>query len=108
MPRLNQKKADAASTIKECLIYNQEWKQNLSFEENMEDFEDCVNEYLAEGWQPLGPPTFSDSWMSCDYCGGRAVQTFIREKSVEPVVVVDIPPVVFAENVRPAREFDSY
>ena len=74
-----------------------------NFEENMNQFDEVVNERLAEGWQLLGPPTFSLAW--CDMRrGGIAIQTLVREKNVELVVVVDVNPhVVIAECVKPLR-----
>jgi hypothetical protein len=74
-----------------------------NFDENMKEFDEVVNERLAEGWQLLGPPTFSLGW--CDMQrGGIAIQTLVREKNVELVVVVDVKPhVVVAECVKPLR-----
>jgi len=96
-------------TMKECKIYHHYWNGEYdrmididAFDSNMEDFEICVNEYLEEGWQPLGPPTFIH--LSNNLRWRYAVITLVREKSVEPAVVVDIPPVLVAENVRPTRQ----
>jgi hypothetical protein len=74
-----------------------------NFDENMLDFDEVVNEKLQEGWQLLGPPTFSLGW--CDMqSGGIAIQTLIREKNVETAVVVDVnPEVLVAECVKPVR-----
>jgi hypothetical protein len=75
----------------------------LNFEKNMEEFEDIVNEYLEEGWQPLGAPTFSTGWLSRSR-QGVAIQALIREKNVEPAVVVDVnPTVIIAEQIKPLR-----
>ena len=97
-------------TMKECKIYHHYWSDAYNnmptdmdeFDNNMEDFELCVNEYLEEGWQPLGPATFKHSTGALRW--EYAVITLVREKSVEPAVVVDVPPVVVAENVRPTRQ----
>jgi hypothetical protein len=74
-----------------------------NFDENMLDFDEVVNEKLQEGWQLLGPPTFSLGW--CDMqSGGIAIQTLVREKNVETAVVVDVnPEVLVAECVKPVR-----
>ena len=96
-------------TMQECKIYHHYWNDAYNnmptdmdeFDNNMEEFESCVNEYLEEGWQPLGPPTFVHltNRMRWNY----AVITLVRDKSVEPAVVVDVPPVLVAENVRATR-----
>jgi hypothetical protein len=74
-----------------------------NFDDNMLDFDEVVNEKLQEGWQLLGPPTFSLGW--CDkQPGGVAIQTLVREKNVETAVVVDVnPEVLVAECVKPVR-----
>ena len=76
---------------------------NKNFEENMDEFVAVVNEKLEEGWQLLGPPTFSLGW--CDMQnGGIAIQSLVRDKGVEHAVVVDVQPdVVVAECVKPLR-----
>ena len=76
---------------------------HLNFEKNMEEFEGTVNDYLEEGWRPLGAPSFSKEWM-IGSGGGMVIQALIREKNVERALVVDVSPnVVIAENVTPLR-----
>jgi hypothetical protein len=83
--------------------YNSEAKNDLNFEKNMEEFESAVNELLEEGWRPLGAPIFSITWLSRTHCG-IAIQALVREKNVEPAVVVEVnPAVVIAEQVRGLR-----
>ena len=78
-------------------------KNDLNFEKNMEEFEDAVNECLEEGWRPLGGPTFSITWLSRSPYG-IAIQALVREKNIEPAVVVEVnPTVVIAEQVRGLR-----
>jgi len=75
----------------------------LNFEKNMEEFENLVNDYFEEGWQTLGAHTFSIEWLS-RIRGGLVIQALVREKNVEPAVVVDVnPAVVVAEQVRGLR-----
>jgi hypothetical protein len=82
---------------------NTDKKSDLNFEKNMEEFEYTVNELLEEGWQPLGAPTFSITWLSRTR-HGIAIQALVREKDVEPAVVVEVnPDVVIAEQVKPLR-----
>jgi len=82
---------------------NTDQKSDSNFEKNMEEFESAVNELLEEGWQPLGAPTFSRTWLSRTHCG-IAIQALIREKNIERAVVVDVSPnVAIAENVTPLR-----
>ena len=82
---------------------NTDKKSDLNFEKNMEEFEYAVNELLEEGWQPLGAPTFSITWLSRTH-HGIAIQALVREKDVEPAVVVEVnPDVVIAEQVKPLR-----
>ena len=75
-----------------------------NFDENMQDFDQFVNEKLEEGWQLHGPPTFSLGW--CDMqSGGVAFQTLVRDKNIEPAIVLEvIPEVVIAECVKPLRQ----
>jgi hypothetical protein len=82
---------------------NTDKKSDLNFEKNMEEFESAVNELLEEGWQPLGAPTFSITWLSRTHCG-IAIQALVREKNVEQAVVVEVnPEVLVAEQVRGLR-----
>jgi hypothetical protein len=82
---------------------NTDQKSDLNFEKNMEEFERAVNELLEEGWQPLGAPTFSITWLSRTHCG-IAIQALVREKNVEQAVVVEVnPKVLVAEQVRGLR-----
>jgi hypothetical protein len=77
--------------------------RDLNFEKNMEEFESAVNEFLEEGWQPLGAPTFSAAWLS-NTQHGLAIQALVREKNVEQAVVVEVnPEVLVAEQVRGLR-----
>jgi len=62
-----------------------------NFDENMKEFDAVVNERLEEGWQLLGPPTFSSHWL-CMSGQGMAVQALVREKNIEPAIVVDVHP----------------
>ena len=74
-----------------------------NFDENMTEFDEVVNEKLEEGWRPLGPPSFSISWFDM-VSGGLAVQTLVRDKNIEPAVVVDVrPDILIAECVKPLR-----
>uniref|UniRef100_A0A6C0F5L2 Uncharacterized protein n=1 Tax=viral metagenome TaxID=1070528 RepID=A0A6C0F5L2_9ZZZZ len=83
---------------------NTDQKSDSNFEKNMEEFESAVNELLEEGWQPLGAPTFSMTWLSRTHCG-IAIQALIREKNIERAIVVDVSPnVAIAENVTPLRQ----
>lgn len=66
-----------------------------NFDLNMQALEDEVNEYLEMGWQPLGPPTFSNSWLTKTRYG-IAIQALTREKNVEQADAVD-------EQVKPLR-----
>ena len=68
---------------------------------NMENFEDSVNEKLAEGWRPTGSPQFNDGWGYNR--GARAYQALVRDRTVEPAVLVDVTQAVLAEQVRPLR-----
>ena len=80
-----------------------EEKSYLNFEKNMEEFQSVVNEFLEEGWQPLGAPIFSMTWLSRTHYG-IAIQALVREKNVESAVVVDVnPEVIVAEQVRGLR-----
>lgn len=82
---------------------NTDQKSDLNFEKNMEEFERAVNDLLEEGWQPLGAPTFSITWLSRTHCG-IAIQALVREKNVEQAVVVEVnPEVIVAEQVRALR-----
>ena len=82
---------------------NSDEKSDLNFEKNMEEFERAVNELLEEGWQPLGGPTYSITWLSRAH-HGIAIQALVREKNVEPAVVVEVNPrVIIAEQVKPLR-----
>ena len=82
---------------------NNDQKSDSNFEKNMEEFESAVNELLEEGWQPLGAPTFSITWLSRTHCG-IAIQALVREKNVEQAVVVEVnPEVIVAEQVRGLR-----
>ena len=73
-----------------------------NFDENMKEFDAVVNERLEEGWQLLGQPTFSSDWLCRS--GGIAVQALVREKNIEPAIVVEVhPTVVIAECVRQLR-----
>ena len=75
----------------------------LNFDKNMEEFEGMVNDYLEEGWRPLGAPSFSKEWM-IGSSGGMVIQALVREKNIERAVVVDVSPnVAIAENVMPLR-----
>jgi len=56
-------------------ISEENLKQN--FDLNMQALADHVNKYLAMGWQPLGPPTFSSSWLSRTR-HGLAIQALTR------------------------------
>jgi len=71
-------------------------------EVNLRRLEDFVNEHLAEGWEALGPPRFSESWMRGERTG-KAIQSLVRRKNVEQAVVVEIPAVITAECVKPVR-----
>jgi hypothetical protein len=75
-----------------------------NFDENMQDFDQFVNEKLEEGWQLHGPPSFSLGW--CDMqIGGVAIQCLVRDKNIEPAIVVEVSPeVVIAEGVKPLRQ----
>jgi hypothetical protein len=82
---------------------NTDQKSDLNFEKNMEEFESAVNDLLEEGWQPLGAPTFSITWLSRTH-HGIAIQALVREKNVEQAVVVEVnPEVLVAEQVRGLR-----
>jgi hypothetical protein len=81
---------------------NTDEKARINFERNMESFEENVNEKLDEGWTPLGPPTFSSSWL-CKARGGLAIQTLIRDKNIQPAVVVEVNPPIVAANVKALR-----
>jgi hypothetical protein len=82
---------------------NTDQKSDSNFEKNMEEFESAVNELLEEGWQPLGAPTFSITWLSRTH-HGIAIQALVREKNVEQAVVVEVnPKVLVAEQVRGLR-----
>jgi len=82
---------------------NTDQKSDSNFEKNMEEFESAVNELLEEGWQPLGAPTFSITWLSRTH-HGIAIQALVREKNVEQAVVVEVnPEVLVAEQVRGLR-----
>jgi hypothetical protein len=82
---------------------NTDQKSDSNFEKNMEEFESAVNELLEEGWQPLGAPTFSITWLSRTH-RGIAIQALVREKNVEQAVVVEVnPKVLVAEQVRGLR-----
>lgn len=75
-------------------------KQN--FDLNMQALEDHVNEYLEMGWQPLGPPTFSSSWLTKTR-HGVAIQALTRERDVEQAQMADVALPVVAEQVKPLR-----
>lgn len=68
--------------IKPCFS-EETLKQN--FDLNMQALEDEVNEYLEMGWQPLGPPTFSNSWLTRTR-HGIAIQALTREKGANEEV----------------------
>ena len=90
-------------TFLDCSCESNRDKLEKNFERNMEDFESYVNEYLDEGWQPLGSPTFSIDWL--DLQGkGLAIQALTREKNVDHAIVVEVSPsVIIAEQVKPLR-----
>ena len=90
-------------TFVNCSSNSSREKLEKNFETNMEGFEKYVNEYLDQGWKPLGPPNFSVDWL--DLQGeGLAIQALTREKSVEQAFVVDVSPdVVIAKHVKPLR-----
>lgn len=73
----------------------QEKKYNL--DKNMDSFIRAVNDKCEEGWVPLGAP---DIQLSSKH---GATQAMTRKVGVEQAVVVDIDPVVIAEEVRPVR-----
>lgn len=73
-----------------------------NFDKNMENFEGHVKTHLLEGWQLLGPPTFSQSWLTRSG-GGIAIQSIFRPKNIVPAIVVDVNPPIFAEQIRPLR-----
>jgi len=65
----------------------------------MQALEDEVNARLAEGWEPLGGPSFSKSWT----CDGQAYQGLVRNRIVEAAVLVVAEMEAVAENVQPLR-----
>ena len=73
-----------------------------NFDKNMENFEEHVNTHLAEGWQLLGPPVFSQSWLTRNG-EGIVIQSLFRPKNIAPAVVVEVNPPIVAEQVRPLR-----
>ena len=37
---------------------------STNFDENMQEFDEVVNEKLKEGWRTLGPPIETSSWQT--------------------------------------------
>jgi hypothetical protein len=65
----------AQQTTKTYMVMDYEWellpnfegqcpleKCRLEHEFNMNSFEKYVNEYIEQGWTPLGPPAFVNGW----------------------------------------------
>jgi hypothetical protein len=65
----------AQQTTKTYMVVDYEWELLLTFEGqcpleksrlehefNMNSFEKYVNEYIDQGWIPLGPPAFVNGW----------------------------------------------
>lgn len=73
-----------------------------NFEKNMEAFDDHVNEHLVEGWRLHGSPTFSAAWLNKTH-NGLAIHALVRDKNIEPVVIVHAQLPVVAENVKATR-----
>jgi len=100
------------STIKEYMVVCVTWRDykkdsssfrreaELNLEANMQVLESEVNHRLAEGWEPLGAPSFSESWTR-SY--GKAYQGLVRNKIVEAAVLVVAEMEAVAENVQPLR-----
>lgn len=80
-------------------IRPEEYEENETI--NMENFEDAVNDKLAEGWRPTGSPQFSDGWGYNK--GARAYQALVRERTIELAVLAEVTHAVVAEQVRPLR-----
>jgi hypothetical protein len=99
------------SVYVEYEMYNdsEQWSSrsvlSTNFDENMLEFDEVVNEKLKEGWRTLGPPTFCQKWCNIFSSDGFAIQTLVRDKSIVPVIVVDVhPEVMIAEGVMPLHQ----
>ena len=68
---------------------------------NMDLFEEAVNEKLSEGWRPTGSPQFSDGWGYNK--GARAFQGLVRDRTIDPAVLIVANQALIAEPVRPLR-----
>jgi hypothetical protein len=62
---------------------NEDFDNAKNFKKNMTVFDEHVNEYIEEGWQPHGSPQFSAGWFKGCTMSGSVVQAVIRETYYE-------------------------
>jgi len=72
----------------------------VNFQDNIAALEYEVNKKLAEGWTVQGAPFFDKNW---GFRGSRAYQAIIRQREVQPAIVVDVPEIVMAQRVKALR-----